>query len=684
MTSGRTGPGAARRGETAANPRLLCALSYLKRGMAVLPCVPGEKRPATRRGVKDATTDRGEVIRAWTAQSEANVAIATGTASGIVVLDVDPRNGGDASLAELERLHGELPDTLRVSTGGGGRHYYFAATEAPVASGVLAPGLDVKGDGGYVVAPPSVHPNGTAYRWDGDPATKVLASPPEWLAISKRKRAKTAAEHATPTAAASLLGRRFSSLGMLGRALDGGKRSVVCPWQAKHTTGSMHDSSTVIFPANDVDGLGGFHCSHAHCATRTGAEVLRELERLSAAGAAEEQWMANLRRTPKGEIKLSFGNVVQILTHDASYANKMRLDEMRGVVALGDVEVTDAAIGAIRVDFENRYGIQPGDAETARAVQLVSAKNAFHPVRDFIDALKWDGVRRLDDVAARILRVRAESDDEKALLALLVRRWFIALVARPLAPGCKVDTALILEGAQGIGKSTFFRILAGPWFSDTEMALDKDAMMQLRASWIYEWAELENVTSRQSVSRVKAFLTSTEDKYRPPFGRAAVTVKRSGVIVGTTNTHDFLHDPSGSRRFWVVPVAAVDTALLREQREQLFAEAVVAYRAGERFWLSDAEEARREALAARFVEVDPWEDRVFEFAAVQSRVRTADILLQALGLSLDRLTKRDEMRVAAILRRSGWRAEQARIDGKVTRHWVRASGGDGRDGRDNV
>ncbi len=197
---------------------------------------------------------------------------------------------------------------------------------------------------------------------------------------------------------------------------------------------------------------------------------------------------------------------------------------------------------------------------------------------------------------------------------------------------------------QGIGKSTFFRILAGEWFSDTEMALDKDAMMQLRAAWIYEWAELENVTGRQSVSRVKAFLTSTEDKYRPPFGRTPITVKGSGVIVGSTNNQDFLHDPSGSRRFWVVPVGAVHLVQLRAQREQLLAEAVAAHQGGERRWLNEEEEARRAALATRFVETDPWEARVLEFAAAQQNVRTLDVLTQGLGVPLERLTRRDEMR----------------------------------------
>ena len=113
------------------------------------------------------------------------------------------------------------------------------------------------------------------------------------------------------------------------------------------------------------------------------------------------------------------------------------------------------------------------------------------------------------------------------------------------------------------------------------------------------------MTSRQSVSRVKAFFTSTDDKYRPPFGRAPITVKRSGAIVGTTNTQDFLHDPSGSRRFWVVPVGPVDTNALREQRQQLLAEAVAAHANSERHWLNEEEEARREALAQRFADSDP-------------------------------------------------------------------------------
>lgn len=666
---------------TAGNPALVAALGYAKRGWPVFPCRPRGKEPANRHGFKEATTEKGSIVKAWTARGNANVGIATGKVSALVVLDVDPRNGGDRSLHELERLHGPLPETVSVATGGGGRHFYFTAPVEDVGSGGAADGLDVKGDGGYVIAPPSIHPSGGTYSWTRAPGSVPLAPCPDWVRPAPRAKAvKTAPPD---DAATSALGQAFARAGMLGRLLDAGKRTVVCPWQEKHTTGALQDSSTVIFPPSARGGVGAFHCSHSHCSARGTAEVFRELERRALSGTAERAWMAELRRTAKGELKASFGNVVQVLSHDPKYAGKLRLDEMRGLVALAELEITDATVSDMRVDIERRYEIQPGDAETARAVQLVASRNAFHPVRDLLLGLRWDGVRRIENVGRDVLRMRAESEDERQLLDLMLRRWFVALVARPLEPGCKVDTALILQGSQGIGKSSFFRVLAGDYFSDTEMGLDKDAMLQLRGAHIYEWAELENVTGRQSVSRVKAFLTSTEDKYRPPFGRTPITVKRSGVIVGSTNNQDFLHDPSGSRRFWVIPISGIDLPRLKAQREQLLAEAVAARRDGERHWLTDEEEARRAALATRFTETDPWEQRVLEFAAAQEMVRTVDVLTQGLDIPLDRVGRREEMRVTSILKRAGYESRHGRPAGGGTiRYWVDPRKAEGRHGRD--
>lgn len=655
------------RTNSAQNPRLLEALWCAKQGWAVVPCHPGEKRPMTQHGYKDASTNKSRIIQWWSDAPDANLAVVTGALSGVIVPDIDPRNGGDESLAELERKYGPLPPTLMVITGGGGRHFYFAHPQGIAArSSTLAPGIDLQADGKLVIAPPSVHPSGKLYQWAD--RNVPLAPCPKWLLA-----ATSASRIAAPDAADSLLGKAFARQGLLGRLMDGGKRAVVCPWVDQHTERKPLDidSSTVIFPATAPSQLGAFHCIHSHCSERKGPEALRELERREALGDSQRAWQAGLRRSAKGELRSTFGNAVLILTHDDSYADRLRMDEMRGRVEQDEEEATDESVGNIRVDLEVRYSLLISDAEAARALQLVASRNGYHPVREQLESLSWDGVPRIRQVASSILGARAEDATEASYYSTVVYRWFISLVARAFSPGCKVDTALILQGEQGVGKSSFFRKLAGDWFSDTEMGLDKDALLQMRSTWIYEWAELENVTSRHAMSRVKAFLTSNEDRFRPPFGRAMITVKRSGVIVGTTNREEFLHDPSGSRRFWVVPVGEIDLAQLQVDRDQLLAEAVHLFRLSERWWLSPEEEAQRADTSSRFVEVDPWEAQVLAYAKQQNIVRTADILRDVLEMALERRDRKAEMRIAAILRRNGYFPDQRRVDGEKCRFWLR-------------
>jgi len=179
---GRGGGGGAN--EASSSILSQAALSYARRGWPVLPIRAGSKEPATAHGVKDATTDEATICRWWATWPRANLGVATGSVSGLVVLDVDPRNGGDESLHDLEARYGPLPDTVTALTGGGGQHRYFSLPEGvTVRSRVLAPGPELKGDGAYVVAPPSVHPSGQLYRWEltRGPGDVPLASLPAWL-----------------------------------------------------------------------------------------------------------------------------------------------------------------------------------------------------------------------------------------------------------------------------------------------------------------------------------------------------------------------------------------------------------------------------------------------------------------------------------------------------------------------
>lgn len=228
---------------------LLAALGYAKRGWHVFPARPGGKSPATQHGFKDGTTEKARIVQWWQRDPDRNVAIVTGAPSGIAVLDIDTRSGGDETLASLEAKHGSLPQTLVAATGGG-RHYYL---ELPAGQSVrsvkIGDGIDFKADGGYVIAPPSKHPSGAQYRWASDPNRTRLAPCPEWL-LEATRRPRATGSKTVDDAANTALGRLFQELGWLGPQLDAGKRKVVCPWQSEHTGGTPFDSSTVIFPVS--------------------------------------------------------------------------------------------------------------------------------------------------------------------------------------------------------------------------------------------------------------------------------------------------------------------------------------------------------------------------------------------------------------------------------------------------
>jgi len=177
---------AAARNSSAENPLLAAALRYAARGFPVFPCRPRGKEPLTQHGVKDATTDP-EIINAWWQRwPDANVAVATGARSGLVALDVDPRNGGDVSLELLEHEHGPLPDTVEQHTPGGGYHKLFQHPGGTIknSTGVIGAGLAIKADGGYILAEPSVGANGKGYEFEvNHDLNSAIAPLPDWLLV---------------------------------------------------------------------------------------------------------------------------------------------------------------------------------------------------------------------------------------------------------------------------------------------------------------------------------------------------------------------------------------------------------------------------------------------------------------------------------------------------------------------
>ncbi|MEM9837887.1 MAG: VapE domain-containing protein [Pseudomonadota bacterium] len=299
-----------------------------------------------------------------------------------------------------------------------------------------------------------------------------------------------------------------------------------------------------------------------------------------------------------------------------------------------------------------RNGFPRADAKAVSdAMRKAAQQNGYNPLTDYLDALKWDEVPRLRKWLSTYCGAKATKYVEEVGF-----RWMISAVARAYYPGCKVDCMLVLEGAQGAGKSTVPMILAGgTWFSDSLPPMNtKDASSFLRGKWIIEVAELEAM--RREIDAVKAFITRQVEKYRPAYGREEVNEPRQCVFIGTTNKDDWIRDETGGRRFWPVRVGWIDKASLTRDRDQLWAEAVYHHRRGNVWWLTDEfEKLARNEVAARHPD-DPWTPNVIDAVKGKSAIAPKEVL-QNMRLDDCKMTQADAKRVTQILKKLGWKAE---------------------------
>ena len=376
---------------------------------------------------------------------------------------------------------------------------------------------------------------------------------------------------------------------------------------------------------------------------------------------AEHDWKSRLLYTKQGELNVCVMNVHDILMNMLPWQGVIAFDEFaQRTVKLkpppyyggkvGEWEDTDDTRTAMWLSRTWRFAASSGIV--SEAIETLAKNNSFHPVRDWLRSLpKHDGIERAE---MWLIDYCGVSDTP---YARLVSRYFlIGMVARVMQPGCKFDYCLVLEGEQGKRKSMVVRVLGGEWHGDTDLDLsNKDSMTALRGKWCYEFSEMGAVTRAES-SKQKSFLSRQFDEFRPPYGHREIRLSRQVVFIGTTNEWEWNKDPTGGRRFWPVDCAGdINIEGLSEMREQLFAEALALYDAGEQFWptpdeqktLFNPEQLRRELQESL---IDALHDWVWSQVAVFS---VADAVMEGLNLKADKLTRDLQTRVGIALRKLG-------------------------------
>ncbi|EEU7573032.1 VapE domain-containing protein [Listeria innocua] len=472
-----------------------------------------------------------------------------------------------------------------------------------------------------------------------------------------------------------------------------------------HKFGHLDDRATESTPPSKLPSFINM-CEFAIQDDEVKAQFTKERMEQATIDFTEDNWQTALELDKQGKIKDTLDNIVLIIRNDSELESIAFNKHRDGIDARDGLPWeqmkggwNDSDNAALKVYLSNKYGIY-SPTKTKDAILAVAAERSYHPIKEYLDHLpEWDGTDRVET-----LLIDYFNATDNSYTRAVTRKMMVAAVARIVHPGTKFDSVLILNGPQGIGKSTFFAKLAGDWFSDsltlTDMK-DKAGPEKLQGYWILELGELAGMR-KTDVEVVKSFISRSDDKYRASYGVNVESHPRQCIIVGSTNAESgFLRDITGNRRFWPVRISGDGKRKAWQMSvydvEQIWAETLVLYAKGEKLYLegSDVELAtneqadamesdEREGLVRTYLDTllpDDWNDLSLyerrnylngsEFGG-ESRVGTVErtlvcnmeIWCECFGRDASAMKPADSYAIAGIMKKiNGWNKYQGNKNG---------------------
>lgn len=629
-------------------------------------------------GLKSATTDPGIIQVWWSLWPDANIGITTGAGSDFWALDIDPRHGGDLSLEQLIAQHGTLPETIEASTGSGGSHLLFSRPAVGIRNRAsFAPGLDTRGDGGYIVVAPSLHASGQRYQWRVSPDDAPLADAPQWLldlVIRQSAAQQTAQQSIGNTGQVPLQALPKRTLHYLAFGASNGTRNaeLYAAAQQFYAAGySQAEAEQHLHRRAQIDGLDDAEID------RTIASAYQSVQVNSPAAApggpqtpptGASSTAASATSSPAQQ---KHQHSVFIAAALAAMGYTFRLNLCNDTVEVNGEPITDVVAARIRMDARDT-GLRPLSA-VSDTYTIEAAKHAYHPIRDYLTSLVWDGQYRITQLAACLRGtdplVTAPDGRQHSLIHIYLWRWMIGAVAKAVA-GEQNLMLVLVSARQGIGKSQFARWLCPlpTYFIEAPLDVsDKDTLVRLMHTWIWEVSELDASTRRADVSALKDIITKRNVTVRKSYGQYDTTKPALASFLGTVNdSTGFLTDDTGNRRFLVATIDFIDWSYQQLDRDQLWAEAVAAYQAGEPWQpLPHERTAQEEQNKLHEIESlwDGWISNYFVVGAAAGSYRmTASDIIDWLRTRYDIRpsggARSQAMEIARVLKRLG--ARQAR------------------------